>query len=505
MRAKKSDIGHPILISTTLRVNTVDLPVARFHQVGSNQQPDLSPSESAGASHATSGPIVPSTNSTSFQRHVSCYTNLERSKQEIRLFTITPCMLPTSGIELKLQTFDIAACPPYIALSYTWGSEVSTSNQVISLNGAEIPVRENLYRAICCLRMCDQLIEADSNYFNAGYRLFDTFGSIAEEDNKSPQYLPPKEGRDRVHYYWADALCIDQSNTLERNHQVQLMSSIYSRAGHVRVWLGSGCYDSLRSLQRQDRDIEILDSFFNSTYWSRLWTVQEFELAKSVVFMAEAAMMNLTTLLSRLEGLNIVPKGDVLRDRGFTASLSRSQFLHSNRYQVMERLRNRGQLAELSLETLVFHYNQMECTDPRDTVYGLLGLARQNQGVNGKDQLRPDYSLTPVQLCERLEQLGIESWRLSPALRDAARAGLFRKPSICSIGAQCVATEDFVLPGLDEMIDKHKNQKRAGSSDKPPHPNTTRGRLAHLFKKRVERQYSRNGESDDNAGLDSAA
>jgi hypothetical protein len=37
---------------------------------------------------------------------------------------------------------------------------------------------------------------------------------------------------------WADAICIDQDNLKERNHQIRLMTKIYSSAKQVLVWLG---------------------------------------------------------------------------------------------------------------------------------------------------------------------------------------------------------------------------------------------------------------------------
>jgi hypothetical protein len=37
---------------------------------------------------------------------------------------------------------------------------------------------------------------------------------------------------------WADAICIDQNNILERNHQVEFMSQIYLLAASVHIWLG---------------------------------------------------------------------------------------------------------------------------------------------------------------------------------------------------------------------------------------------------------------------------
>jgi hypothetical protein len=37
---------------------------------------------------------------------------------------------------------------------------------------------------------------------------------------------------------WVDALCINQEDTTERNHQVMQMGAIYEKAKRVVVWLG---------------------------------------------------------------------------------------------------------------------------------------------------------------------------------------------------------------------------------------------------------------------------
>jgi hypothetical protein len=37
---------------------------------------------------------------------------------------------------------------------------------------------------------------------------------------------------------WVDALCINQEDTTERNHQVKQMGAIYQKAERVVVWLG---------------------------------------------------------------------------------------------------------------------------------------------------------------------------------------------------------------------------------------------------------------------------
>ena len=99
---------------------------------------------------------------------------------------------------------------------------------------------------------------------------------------------------------WIDALCIDQSNLLERNHQVALMGTIYAKAEKVLVWLGPGTNDLCRALvhlqdfetlkKRYLEDSDIWDGlhlkgmleFCDHEYWTRAWIVQEFLLAQSV-------------------------------------------------------------------------------------------------------------------------------------------------------------------------------------------------------------------------------
>jgi hypothetical protein len=37
---------------------------------------------------------------------------------------------------------------------------------------------------------------------------------------------------------WADAICINQGNNREKEHQIPLMPEVYAKAGCVLVWLG---------------------------------------------------------------------------------------------------------------------------------------------------------------------------------------------------------------------------------------------------------------------------
>ena len=103
---------------------------------------------------------------------------------------------------------EISQSPPktnikieYDALSYVWGNKNPPS--LIICEGKAIQITRNLEEALLHLR-------------------FQT----------EPRTL------------WVDNICIDQGNVLERNHQVNRMGQIYSKAKKVLVWLGPSDEDT---------------------------------------------------------------------------------------------------------------------------------------------------------------------------------------------------------------------------------------------------------------------
>src|SRR3569833_1032082 len=121
--------------------------------------------------------------------------NLTNQIRLLRLLPLEPGQGNDSS-QYELFTSDLDSCEnTYSALSYAWGSP-DQSVRRIKVNGIDFPVRENLGHALAALR-------------TAGERVF-----------------------------WIDAICIDQDNKQERNHQVKQMGDIYRRAAQVFVWLG---------------------------------------------------------------------------------------------------------------------------------------------------------------------------------------------------------------------------------------------------------------------------
>ncbi|TVY50871.1 Heterokaryon incompatibility protein 6,OR allele [Lachnellula cervina] len=114
---------------------------------------------------------------------------------------------------------------------------------------------------------------------------------------------------------WIDALCVNQADTTERNHQVRLMAQIYRNAEEVLVWLGafanlaeskeiSYMYrESMIALETyrgrgdlsallEDRGplidvLRALGALLERPYWQRIWIIQEVTLASKFTLICD--------------------------------------------------------------------------------------------------------------------------------------------------------------------------------------------------------------------------
>jgi hypothetical protein len=126
---------------------------------------------------------------------------------------------------------------------------------------------------------------------------------------------------------WIDAICINQANTAERNHQVNLMRSVYAQASIVLVWLGevdpqTASHTAVEFITAANRRLDdpvvamrelsdaalwsSLRALFNRQYWKRLWIVQETILAPDLIFFCGKDLFRLTNLATLFWSLGAV-------------------------------------------------------------------------------------------------------------------------------------------------------------------------------------------------------
>ncbi|KAH6951964.1 heterokaryon incompatibility protein-domain-containing protein [Fusarium avenaceum] len=122
------------------------------------------------------------------------YQPLDRSQREIRILYLLlgKCDDP---VRCELHIVSLSDKPGYEALSYAWGNQ--SVRFAIEVDGEEAYITTNLYNGLRRLRLTE-----------------------------------------RTRHIWADALCINQSDDVERSNQVGLMRDIYSLTNQAILWLG---------------------------------------------------------------------------------------------------------------------------------------------------------------------------------------------------------------------------------------------------------------------------
>lgn len=141
------------------------------------------------------------------------YSTLDKTTHQIRLLKVLPRSSGKSDVLVNcaLTVVSLDEALSYTALSYVWGDE--RNRRPVLVDGSEMDVTKNLEEAL--------------------------------------RHLQP-EGKSVL--VWADAVCINQGDNVEKSHQIQLMRNIYETASVVLIWLGPGDIES-------DGVMDFLDDF----------------------------------------------------------------------------------------------------------------------------------------------------------------------------------------------------------------------------------------------------
>jgi Heterokaryon incompatibility protein (HET) len=296
------------------------------------------------------------------------YSPLSLTEKEIRLLVIQPCDNPKKVIKGKIVHANLESNFKYEALSYTWGG--SNDTKTIFLDGKSHQVRENLELALRRLRL-----------------------------KQKPRIV------------WADAICINQNDTLERNHQVNQMALIYRQAQRVVIWLGTEKSNSRMALNflRELMDMPMfvyghdtspnsrakwaaLAALCSREYWNRLWIIQEVILAADITIYCGTDQLEWVTFSSIWGELDTLISID-----SYWREPTLLQIHRSLAGQLMQR-RKDFRLSRpriYPLIDLVDTFHEARCSDNRDKIFGLLSLAQSCC----RDQITVDYSKRLSVLC----------------------------------------------------------------------------------------------------------
>ena len=299
---------------------------------------------------------------------------------------------PALTIPLDVQTTDTPTRYQYSHLNYTLGQEIRL---VILLPGA-------LHDPIRC-EITHVNLEDNPEYDAVSYTWADEDGddSLSRNINISNglcfvpvtinceatlRQLRQPGSRRKL---WIDALCIDQSNVSERNHQVGIMDSIYTKASCVRICIQdylrfpvpidyADLFSHIKEKTPTESQINQLRHLFSLRYFQRAWVIQEVALARTAYLLVNNYSLLLSAtvlenLRSSFKSLDLRVPGPLLWDPEFSGF---------------------GTRPKKDIFTCLYATAQSKTTDERDRVYAVLALMEPM----ARSLIPVDYSLDIVSI-----------------------------------------------------------------------------------------------------------
>ncbi|KAJ4328982.1 hypothetical protein N0V84_000553 [Fusarium piperis] len=322
-------------------------------------------------------------------------TYLSLDSRQIRLLTLEP---GEYGDEIvgHLEIVDLKDEPIFEALSYCWGDRTDVCE--ITVDDHKVCVTRNLYRALQRLR----------------------YETVARQ-------------------IWADAICINQEDDVEKAHQVNLMSDIFTRASGTTLFIGdyednaaasksfssdvapesqAGVENAIALIRKLADDghifyldfntdanslppkssqvwykaTECLRSLVTQPWWYRMWTVQEAVLPADPTVQYGAIKLSWMVFSQAVDNMfghfqrrccNMKVRNDLAEEPPLVTFY--------NKVTAVDRRRS----DPLPLNTLLSRFRDRKASDPRDMIYGVLGLAHDEAATAG---IEADYTIETVQL-----------------------------------------------------------------------------------------------------------
>jgi hypothetical protein len=396
-----------------------------------------------------------------------------------------------------LDTVDLTDEPFFYALSYTWGNPHA--------NGVDFTAHFNLVNEDYGVShrspiVCDgQLLKVQKN-------LLDILGEfLAAFRNPEPGSLTTSPFPDVLAQgeagIWIDAICINQDDNEERAQQVRIMDNIYSKAAETIVWLGCAdeytpaAVDTIRRVaaypkaafvqseaspfRRQDPEIYAksnlpytgwmdwcsLAALLKRQWFSRLWIIQETILSRSLVLFCGKHQIAWTDLVkaariieARCHALGWNPSTMFLQIHEVAVPLEHNLLrLAEWRDHYHNETATNLNAWRFTLENLVYDTWVFNSTEPRDKIYGVLGLVdpevRAAWVIDYRSSLEEVYAIATRRIIEQSQSL-----RILSCVQDASKRTIATYPSW---------VPDYSLPYFNMMCN-HGAFAAAGSQNQTP-------------------------------------
>ncbi|KAI1086908.1 heterokaryon incompatibility protein-domain-containing protein [Rostrohypoxylon terebratum] len=340
---------------------------------------------------------------------VDVYKPLREAHRQTRILSLYPGKFEDALLcSITTISLDDPSHDAYEALSYCWG-DLRTEESIQIQDSLQDPQRSHTHDM-----------------------------AITSNLHEALKHLRPESGPPRN--LWADAVCIDQANSIERSHQVASMPSIYAEATQVVVWLGKSadspmrhkCFSTLRSIQKRfetDHDVsrtyspEEKEQFeskiinaeipnlidytldWNSCefdYFKRTWVLQEISNARIAVFQCGFVDVTWPVVSSVIRLFQAEKLGTALVRAGSQpTSVLRSAIvpsIWSSIVQLGEAGRGSQVMSSEGILEILVKAHSLKATDLRDKLFALLQFSKESREAILSPLVMVDYSKTPIRV-----------------------------------------------------------------------------------------------------------
>ncbi|KAK5722696.1 hypothetical protein LTR15_005928 [Elasticomyces elasticus] len=310
------------------------------------------------------------------------YEKLDAFQQEIRLLVLKRAAQASDDIHCELRVVSLAKRPRplYNTISYVWGDGKEKCTIHVDGRSAEI------------IASAEQVLRR--------FRL-----------------------RDRDRTIWLDAICINQGDVEERGEQVALMNAIYTGSSHNLIWLGEddgfmaqavidikalyreACEETrglsrLREVLYNIHGFRLSEQPFSTTldlsgllrlwerpWFLRLWVVQEAALPKLSSMYCGGHEVRLKLVLTAAawlkHKLKFTTKMSPIVYKGLQCAMLMWEYTY----------RDIDDGPRSSLLLMLSGLGTLQARDPRDHIYGVLGLYQRLSACETiPSELTPDYN-----------------------------------------------------------------------------------------------------------------
>jgi Heterokaryon incompatibility protein (HET) len=426
------------------------------------------------------------------------YRPLNPSKQEFRLLTLLSSPDFSATLQAELQVVEIGSSPQYEALSYVWGTAVFERD--VYIERRRYPIAEHLDYALRYLRHRDRnrVLWVDALCINQ-HDTIERNGQVTmmrdiyQNCSADIAWLGPlkKLGEDEMASEYGVNKGVYQEPMLTeetlrcgfdlfeeiQNRDIATLQVMEERWQSGNFDEGEYLLDPPPTTTVQSSPIYLMRKrqrllleavFLRPSLWSRIWIVQELACAPKVILRGGRYTLDWDLVSSFLADESYADAFHGPFGHGHVTPAMEKIFSKAKKIEQQRKLMRRWRPGDhgLTLFDVLARFRDQKSTDPRDKVYGILGLVSEEHALKvqyqkTKAEVFAAATAELIRLRQDFDILCQNPWELPAAFQSSRR----RLPSwVADFGNQLPVLSDENENGNREFMFAQRQIFSASSS-----------------------------------------